>query len=448
MQPRQLRKPRDIPGRSPDFVAALRQQSRGRQSNSRARARDEDSFHPGVSNQLIVFAAETNKLTVLRALAENKVAQSPKSIRVAIDARYVRGKPSGIGSYVQALVDHLPSLGASDRFHFWRHPLARRPLSPAPNASEVTVRPGPNSPLTTWWPEHFASFDGIDVFHGPHNLMPRNVKCASVVTIHDLMALERPNLHLHGVERWFHYTGAVWRALREATFVIAPSQATADRICAMMPAAATRVTVIWEAAEECFRPGEDLSAAQKQAASLLGGEWPYLLVVGANVPTKRHDLALEAFAASVPPPWRLVFVQRRKKSERLMRRGRDLHIEDRLIWSEAIALKDLVALLQGAGALIQPSVYEGFGLPVLEAMACGCPVVCSDIPALREITAGAALLVRPEELESLASALRQLIAAPELRCSLAGQGLARARTFSWHRCARETLEVYRAAAAR
>lgn len=131
-----------------------------------------------------------------------------------------------------------------------------------------------------------------------------------------------------------------------------------------------------------------------------------------------------------------------------MRRGRDLHIQDRLIWSEAIALKDLVALLQGAGALIQPSVYEGFGLPVLEAMACGCPVVCSDIPALREITAGAALLVRPEELESLASALRQLIAAPELRCSLAGQGLARARTFSWHRCARETLEVYRAAAAR
>ncbi len=131
-----------------------------------------------------------------------------------------------------------------------------------------------------------------------------------------------------------------------------------------------------------------------------------------------------------------------------MRRGRDLHIEDRLIWHEAIALEDLVVLLQGAEALIQPSVYEGFGLPVLEAMACGCPVICSDIPALREITAGAALLVRPEELESLAAALRQLMVAPELRGSLAGQGLARARAFSWNRCARETLEVYRAAAAR
>jgi glycosyltransferase involved in cell wall biosynthesis len=252
------------------------------------------------------------------------------------------------------------------------------------------------------------------------------------------------------VERWakrFYYPAAIWRALREATALIAPSQATADRICAMMPAAASRVTVVLEAADDCFRPAEDLSAARRKAASLLGGEWPYLLVVGANVPAKRHDLALEAFAAAVPPPWRLVFVQRRKKSERLLRRGRDLQIQDRLIWHEAVALEDLVALLQGAGALIQPSVYEGFGLPVLEAMACGCPVICSDIPALREITAGAATLVRPDDFESLASALHQLIAMPELRCTLAGQGLTRARTFSWDRCARETLEVYHAAAA-
>ena len=310
------------------------------------------------------------------------------------------------------------------------------------------MKPGPNSPLTIWWPERFASLAGVDVFHNPHNLLPRNLRCASVVTVHDLMALERPNLHLHGVERWFFYQAAVWRALREATFVIAPSQATADRICAMMPAAAARLAVIWEAADDCFKPTEDPFAAKKRAASILGGEWPYLLVVGANVPTKRHELALEAFAAAVPKPWRLVFVQRRKKSEQLVDRGSNLRVQDRLAWREAIAREDLVALLQGADALIQPSVYEGFGLPVLEAMACGCPVICSDIPALREITAGAALLVRPDNLESLASALRQLIAAPELRCSLAGQGLAQSQKFSWERCARETLEVYRAAAAR
>ena len=310
------------------------------------------------------------------------------------------------------------------------------------------MKPGPNSPLTLWWPERFASLAGADVFHSPHNLLPRKVNCASVVTVHDLMALERPNLHPGGVERWFFYPAAIWRALREATFVIAPSQATADRICEMLPAAAPRLAVIWEAADDCFRPAEDLSVAKNRAASLLGGKWPYLLAVGANVPTKRHDLALEAFAASVPPPWRLVFVQRREKSERLVRRSRDAQIEDRVVWRDAMAREDLVALLQGADALIQPSVYEGFGLPVLEAMACGCPVICSDIPALREVTAGAALLVRPDNLEALASALRQLMGASELRRSLAGQGLARARTFSWDRCARETLEVYHAAAAR
>jgi glycosyltransferase involved in cell wall biosynthesis len=305
--------------------------------------------------------------------------------------------------------------------------------------------------LTACWPQYFASFSEIDVFHNPHNLLPRNLKCATVVTIHDLMALERPDLHLQGLERVmkrFYYPQAVWRALREATVLIAPSKATADRICAFLPAATSRVKVIWEAADACFQPAENLPMVQERAASILGGDWPYLLVVGANVPAKRHDLALEAFTAAVPPPWRLVLVQRRKSSGLLVRRGHDLQIQDRLIWREAVTVEDLVALLQGAGALIQPSVYEGFGLPVLEAMACGCPVVCSDLPALREITAGAAMLVRPNECESLASALRQIVASQELRRSLAAQSWAQARNFSWDRCAQETLEVYHAAAGR
>ncbi|MEP6956443.1 MAG: glycosyltransferase, partial [Chthoniobacterales bacterium] len=231
-------------------------------------------------------------------------------MRVALDARYVREKPSGIGVYVQSLVDRLPEAAPADHFSFWAHRLAPRPLSRALNTSEVTVRPGPNSPWPLFWPGRYATFTDVDVFHSPHNLMPCAIPCASVVTVHDVMALEHPRLHLQGVERLVksrYYQKAVLRALWRATRLIAPSKATANRICSIAPGAARRMEVILEAPDPCFRLPVDLSATRNQATTLIRSDAPYLLVVGANAPTKRHELALHAFAAAaLPPAWRLV----------------------------------------------------------------------------------------------------------------------------------------------
>ena len=330
-------------------------------------------------------------------------------MRVAIDARYIREKPSGIGVYVQALVDRLPFDAPSDQFVFWAHRLARRPLSDAPNTTDVTIGPLPNSPLPLLWPSRYAPLDGVDVFHSPHNLLPRGLPCASVVTVQDLMSIERPGLHLQGIERvvkGLYYPQAVWRALREATRLIAPTRATADRVLALVPEAGARLTVIWLAADRAFQPAHDPDAARRRAISLVGTEAPYLIVVGANSPTKRHDVAIAAFAAGVPPPWRLVLLQRQGIHDRLMRLARQLHVADRVVWLPSVGRKDVVTLIQSAAALIQPSIYEGFGLPIIEAMACGCPVVASDIPPFREVTGGAAALVPPDEVSRLASALR------------------------------------------
>jgi glycosyltransferase involved in cell wall biosynthesis len=376
--------------------------------------------------------------------------QSLDSIRVAIDARYVREKPSGIGAYVQALVERLPNQAPNDHFFFWAHPLAARPLSRAANTSTVTVRAGPNSPWPVMCPQHYASFAKVDVFHSPHNMMPRGLPCASVVTVHDLMAIEHPRLHLQGLERIVksvYYRQAIWRALRQATRLIAQSKATADRICALVPEAAARLTVIWSAPDTDLGLPNESTAAHARAACLTGADSPYLLVVGANNPSKRHDLAIAAFAAKVPRPWRLVLVQRRKARGGLVRLAKRLHVADRIVWLETIARADLITLIQAAGGLIQPSIYEGFGLPVLEAMACGCPVVASDIAPLREVTGGAALLVSPNDVQTLASGLRDFVRSPELRRSLSEQGLSRAQDFSWDRSARETMSVYRDAAA-
>jgi glycosyltransferase involved in cell wall biosynthesis len=271
-----------------------------------------------------------------------------------------------------------------------------------------------------------------------------------VVTIHDVMAIEMPGLHLQGLERVvksLYYPQAIWRALRHATRLIAQSKATADRICAVCPEAAARVSVIWLGPDAEFRLPEDLSAAKARAANLIGAESPYLLLVGANTASKRHDLAIAAFAAAVPPPWRLVLVQRRKGRGALVRLASRLDVSVRIIWLETKAREDLVTLLQAAEGLIQPSVYEGFGLPVLEAMACGCPVVASDIAPFREVTAGASLLFPAGDFDGLSNALRDFVKSSVLRRSLGEQGSSRARDFSWDRCAEETLKVYHDTAA-
>lgn len=371
-------------------------------------------------------------------------------MHIAIDARYIREKPSGIGTYVQALVERLPALTPDDRFLLWAHPLARRPLSPAVNVREVVVRPGPNSPLPVWWPTRYAPFEGIDVFHSPQNMLPRGVPCPAVVTVHDVMALERPDLHLQGIERLAkstYYPGAVWRALREASVIIAPTQDTARRIVSLEPSARTRVRVILEAADPVFQPAADLDAAHQRASALIQSDAPYFLVVGANAPTKRHEDAVAALA-SAPRPWRLVLLQRqgsRHRRSALAALATRLGVADRLTWLPRVSRVEVVALMQAAGALIQPSVYEGFGLPIIEAMACGCPVIASDIPVFREVAGLGAVFAPALDPTALGQVLANLATSASLREELALAGLARARQLSWDRAAASTLDAYREA---
>jgi glycosyltransferase involved in cell wall biosynthesis len=370
-------------------------------------------------------------------------------MQIAIDARYIREKPSGIGTYVQALVDRVPGIAPGDCFVFWAHPLARRPLSSAPNARDKVVHPGPNSPLPVWWPQRYASLAGIDLFHSPHNMLPRAVPCPAVVTVHDVMAIERPELHLQGLERLakrLYYPPAVWRALREAARIIAPTEDVAARIRRLEPSSAARVRVILEAADPVFRPAADPADAGRRARALTGSDAPYLLVVGANSATKRHADAVAALAA-VPEPWRLVMLQRQGADGRLARLAQRSGIARRIIWLPRVGRDDVVALMQHAGALVQPSVYEGFGLPIIEAMACGCPVVASDIPVFREVTSGAAAFAKPGDAVSLGAVLRALVLSPARRRELTAAGLERSRQLSWDRCALDTLDVYREAAA-
>jgi glycosyltransferase involved in cell wall biosynthesis len=213
-------------------------------------------------------------------------------------------------------------------------------------------------------------------------------------------------------------------------------------VLALVPGARDRIAVTYNAVSPAFSPPTDPETSRRRAAAVLGTEAPYFLVVGKNEPYKAHHIAVQAFAAAAQPSERLVLVQREHPGRGLSRLVRRLGLPSRVIWAPSLSQDDLIEVLRSARALLQPSVIEGFGIPVLEAIACGCPVVASDTPALVEVLDGAALHGRIGDPDDIARAIRRL-RDQALQAELRERGLERARAFSWDATARATLDVYR-----
>ena len=369
--------------------------------------------------------------------------------RFVIDARYVEPKPSGIGRYVEALIERLPTLDSSAHFELWTHPERPRPVS-FENVSCTPVSAPSDGLRTLLVPSWLGQLRASDVVHFPFSLLGRGLPCASVVTIHDLMWIERPELvdgrpFMRRVRQHYYQRGMRW-ALRHATRLIAVSEATASRMRAVAPESAERIRVTHNAADTLFVPARDATTTAKAAAAIVGTPAPYYLVVGKNEPYKGHEVAIRAFARAAGPDELLVLIQRAGSGAGLRQLGEQLGVGSRLRWLPAVSGGELVTLLQGARALLQPSIVEGFGIPALEAMACGCPVVGSDTPALLEVMGGAGLHAAVGDDQALAQALTRLRAGG-VREDLRERGLVRARAFSWQRTAEATLAVYREAAA-
>jgi glycosyltransferase involved in cell wall biosynthesis len=369
--------------------------------------------------------------------------------RFIIDARYVEPKPSGIGRYVEALIERLPRLAPTQPFELWTHPTRPAPVA-FPNVFCQPVDAPADGLRTLLLPQRLGQLAPEDVIHFPFSLLGRGLRCATVVTVHDLMWLEQPELVegrplMRRVRQRYYQQGMRW-ALRFATRLIAVSEATRARMVARMPECEPRVRVTHNAADTRFVPAENAQSSREQAAAIIGSAAPYYLVVGKNEPYKAHEIALAAFAATAREGELLVFIQRTSGGRGLVEQAGRLGIAERLRFLPTVSSDGLISLLQSAQALLQPSLVEGFGIPVLEAMACGCPVVTSDTPALLEVVGGAGLHAAVGDATAFGAALTRL-RTPGLRSELRERGLTRARQFSWERTAQETLAIYHEAAA-
>ena len=286
-------------------------------------------------------------------------------------------------------------------------------------------------------------FNELDLVHDPTGTAPlalAGVPC--VVTIHDVFPYVLPKSSTT-LDRWICY---YWlpRILPQVQHVITVSQQSKEDILEYLPVRKENVTVTPEAANAKFRvmSEADITLALERH----GTKTPYILYVGSIEPRKNLLRLLQAYALlrDWSNKWHMVIVGARNfwKSSPVVETVKKLDLETFVHFTGYIPEEDLPALYNGADLFLFPSLYEGFGLPVLEAMACGTPVVTSNVSSLPEVAGEAAILVDPYDVKAIAEAMRQVLEDPELAAELREKGLERASQFTWERTARETIAVY------
>ncbi|MBD8548157.1 glycosyltransferase [Sphingomonas sp. CFBP 8760] len=366
---------------------------------------------------------------------------------ICIDCRYIGRRYSGIAEVIRGLIDRVPALAPDLRFVLLRSPAHPGPLSTAPNVTERVVPQPANGPATMWWLSRVVDMRGIAVFHAPANIMPAGLHVPCVTTIHDIMWLTNPDWCRTGaqgmVDRLFYGHG-IRRAMRSARAIITVSQASADAIIAHDPVAGARTHVALSGVSPRFRPiAPDWIAL---AALGLSPARRFVLTTGQYAPYKNHEGAIAGFAHAFRDraDIDLVIVQRAGRgSYRLQRLADQLGISDRLRLLTAVSEDILLSLYSAASVFLHPSLCEGFGNPVAEAMACGCPVVTSAVSAMPEVAGGAARLIDPHDPNAIAQALQAVVEDPQVTGAMRAAGLARAADLNWNTVATTTLGVYR-----
>ena len=368
-------------------------------------------------------------------------------MRIGIDIGPIRQVRTGVGNYCHHLLMHLVELAAGEVFAGFS--TGMRPPELAGSLAGINRMhiPVPTRLMYALWeglglPRVDRLLGGVDVFHATNFFMPPTRTARRVVTIHDLTFLVHPELCNPRIVGPF--SRHVVRCAREADAVLTYSESTRRDVAERLDVDAGKIHVAPLAADPAFNP-----MAPEEARALLRGRYgvdgPFILFAGTLEPRKNLAGLVRVFAALRDEiPHRLVLAGPAGWNAMAVNEAIDtLKLADRVLRPGFVPLDDLRALYSRADAFVFPSRYEGFGLPLVEAMACGCPVVAADNSSIPEVTGDAALLVDSNDEDALANAIVKVLGDTDLRAQLIGRGSRQAGRFSWRRCAETTLAVYR-----
>lgn len=371
-------------------------------------------------------------------------------MRVVIDARMVLPKMTGIGRYLLGLASGLTTQSGGHSYEMWvqaglpsDHPIWGLA------GEHLTLREMPLSHMDVrqhWVLPCELSRARPDLLHYPHFDVPWFVPGDVIATIHDLKYISKPEFfsHLGRIKRLIMLVMMVF-TVRRARHIIAVSESTRQDIIRYLHAIPQKVSVVHEGVESIYfkRPSQ---AMLRSVLSHYGLQQPYILFVGERRPHKNIPGLLRAFDIFLKTnelPYHLVIVGKRyadyQEPERLVER---LGLTNNVHLLDYVPDEELPSLYRSAEAFALLSHYEGFGLPVLEAMASGTPVIASCTTSLPEVVGDAGLLIDPDNPVECAHALRQIVSGGKQRETCITKGKERARMFTWERCARETLSIY------
>ena len=379
-------------------------------------------------------------------------------MRIGIDARFVtHPQRGGFKTYTENLIAALAQVDHQNEYVLYldRPPQPQTTLPEWPNFSTRIV-PGKLPLLGMVWREQIGlgrqvAQDRLDVFHSPCLTAPLNLACRSVVTIHD-MIWHSPGKFSRG-NTWSaqrqlmetYYRLIPQLAVRRASAIIAVSHAAKLDLVEQLKVDANRVFVTHEAAKECFRQIDD-----QVQISLACDKYQlppqFILAIGSADPRKNIKTLAQAYA-SLPAELQAVYPLVIVWTHSFLADELTSHIEllglmDRVHFLEHVPDEDLVLLYNAAALFAFPSLYEGFGLPLLEAMACGTPIIAANNSSIPEVTGEAALLVGAQDASTLTNLMIQALTDQALRSALIRKGLERAAGFSWNDCARQTIAAY------
>ena len=362
---------------------------------------------------------------------------------LGFDATTLVGRMSGVGYYTARLMSGLADgagAGIVDRLVV----LSNRPVQVSPGP-RLEVHEGGRFAVRSVWMQFVLP--GVlrrvrpDLAHFTNYLAPLFCPVPYVVSVHDMSLSLLPECHT--LKKRLLTSTFVPSVARGARLVLTPSESTRHDVVRLLGIDPARVRSIPYAPPPGFGP---VAAGPEGLATAYGLRPPYFLYVGTIEPRKNLERTLRAFArlAAAHPDHRFVLAgQIGWGCEGVLREAARPELKDRVQVLGYVAEDDLPLLYAHAEALVYPSLYEGFGLPVVEAMACGCPVITSNGSSLSEVAGDAALLVDPHDEGALAAALEAVAGDAALRAALRERGLAHVARYTWARTARETALAYR-----